>query len=69
MATLLKGSILLGLAYVFQRLVHYHHCGNHGNVQAVMVLEESVILHLDPKATDGDCCHTGHSLIIYDLKA
>jgi hypothetical protein len=38
-ATLMKENISLGLAYSFRGLVHYHHSGKHGNVQADMVLE------------------------------
>jgi hypothetical protein len=41
----------------------------HGNVQADMVLgKELRVLHDDLKAAEADC-HTGHSLLIYHLKA
>ena len=46
-ATLLKDNIELELAYSFSGLVHYHHGGKHGNMQADMVLEELRVLHLD----------------------
>jgi hypothetical protein len=39
-ATLIKENIELGLAYSFGGLVHYHHGGKHGSMQADMVLEE-----------------------------
>jgi len=39
----------LGLAYTFR--VH----GKQGNVQVDMVLEELRVLHLDPKASRGNC--------------
>ena len=37
-ATLTKG-IYWGLAYRFRGLVHYHHGGKHGSMQADVVLE------------------------------
>ena len=41
----------MGLAYSFRGLVHYHHGGKHGSMQADMVLEtELTVLYLDPKA-------------------
>ena len=47
-ATLLKESISLELAYRFQHLVHYHHGGKHGGVQAHMMLEKQLrVLHPD----------------------
>ena len=40
------------LAYSFSGLVHYHHGGKHGSIQADMVLEKELrVLHLDPVAT------------------
>ena len=46
-ATLIKENIELGLAYSFRGLVHYHHGGKHGCMQADMVLEKELrILHL-----------------------
>ena len=50
MATLTKENIELGLAYSFRGLVHYHHGGKHGSIQAGLVLEEPGILHSDSKA-------------------
>ena len=40
----------MGLAYSFRGLVHYHHGGEHGSMQADMVLDQLGVLHLDPKA-------------------
>jgi hypothetical protein len=54
-ATLIKENILLGLACSFSDLVHYHHGGKTGSMQADMVLEEQRVLHLDLKATEGGC--------------
>jgi hypothetical protein len=34
-----KGKDLIGLAYSFRGLVHYHHDRKHGSMQADMVLE------------------------------
>jgi hypothetical protein len=45
--TLIKANILLGLAFSFRGSVHYHHGGEHGSMQADLVLEEPRILHLD----------------------
>ena len=46
----------MGLAYSFRGLAHYHFGGTHGTVQADMVLEKELkVLHLDLKATEGDC--------------
>jgi hypothetical protein len=42
-------NISLGLAYIFRGLVHYYG-RKHNIVQADMVLEELMVLHLDPKA-------------------
>jgi hypothetical protein len=48
-ATHIKENIELGLAYSFRGLVHYHHGGKHGSIQAVMVQEKELrVLHLDP---------------------
>jgi hypothetical protein len=54
MATLIKENISLGLAYSFRDSVHYRHEGKQGGAQSDMALELSV-LHLDLKASDGDC--------------
>ena len=51
------------LAYSIRGLVHYHHGGNHGSVQADMVLEEPRVLHVDLKAAKRLDC-TGQSLSI-----
>ena len=77
-ATLIKENIQLGLAYGFRGLVHYHRGRKHGSIQADMVLEVRRVLHLDPKAAEGDCLpqaarrrlefYTGQSLNIGDLK-
>jgi hypothetical protein len=40
-ATLTKENISLELAYSYRGLIHYHHGGKHGRVQAAMVLERS----------------------------
>lgn len=48
--TLIKENILLGLAYSFGGLVHYHHGMKHGSTQADTVLEKKLrVLHSDPK--------------------
>ena len=36
-----------GLAYSFRSLVHYHHGGKHGSIQADMVQLELRVLHLE----------------------
>jgi hypothetical protein len=46
-ATLTMENILMGLAYSFRGLVHYHHGGKHGSVQADMLLEKLRVLPLD----------------------
>ena len=52
---LTKDNISLGLAYSLRGLVHYHHGGKHGGVQADMVLEkERGVLHPDPQTAEGD---------------
>ena len=51
-ATLIKENIELGLASGFRSSIPYH--GEHGSVLASMVLEELRVLHLDPKAAEGD---------------
>ena len=38
-ATLINENILLGLAYSFRNLVHYHHGRKHGGMQADIMLE------------------------------
>ena len=44
------GKHLIGVAYIFRGLVHYH--VGHGDVQADMVLEKQLeVLHLDSQAT------------------
>ena len=43
-----KGQYFIGAGLQFSDLVHYHHGGKHGSVQADMALR---VLHLDPKAT------------------
>jgi hypothetical protein len=53
-ASFIKANIELGLAYRFRGLVHYHHGGKHGSMQADIVLEELRALHLDPQAAEGD---------------
>jgi hypothetical protein len=56
LAILIKENIYLGLAYRFRALVHYHHGGKHGSLQADMVLEKELrVLHLDPQGAEGDC--------------
>ena len=56
LAILIKENIYLGLAYRFRGLVHYHHGGKHGSLQADMVLEKELrVLHLDQQAAEGDC--------------
>ena len=54
MATLIKESIYLGLAYNFRDMVHYHQGGKHGGMQADMMQREPRVLHLDPQAAEGD---------------
>ena len=53
-ATLIKDSILSGLAFSLRGLVYYHYSGKYGSFQANMVQEELRILHLDPKAAAGE---------------
>ena len=49
--TYYKEQHLLGLAYIFRDLVHYHH----GSMQADMVLEKELrVLHLDLQAAEQD---------------
>ena len=55
----------MGLSYGLRGLVHYHHGGKHGSVQADMVLEEQRVLHLDLQATEGDYV-TGSGLSIHE---
>jgi hypothetical protein len=40
----------LGLAFHFRGLVHYHYGGKYGSIQADLMLEQAIILHLGPKA-------------------
>jgi hypothetical protein len=53
-ATLIKEHIYLWLAYSFRGSVQYHHGGNHGSMQADIVLKELRVLHLYLKAARGD---------------
>lgn len=48
--TLIKEKMSLGMAYRFRSSVHYDHAGNHGSIQADMVLEEMIVLNLVLKA-------------------
>ena len=58
------------LAYRFRGSVRYHHSGKHGSIQADMVLEKELrVLHLDPKAAEGDCLSYSIELSICDLWA
>jgi hypothetical protein len=43
-------SIYLGLAYWFRSLVHYHHSGERGGMQAEIVLETLRAVYTDPQA-------------------
>ena len=53
-ATLIKESFELGLAYSFRGLVLYHHGRKHGSVQAGTVLEKKLrVLHLHQQAAEG----------------
>ena len=54
-------NISLGLAYSFRGLVHYHHSGKHGRVQANVILEKELrVLHLDRKdSRRGQCATLG----------
>jgi len=54
-----KETIKLGLAYSFRDLVHHHHSGKLGSVQADLVLKEPRVLHLDPKAGRKRCSSAG----------
>jgi len=46
-----KGKHLIGAGLLFRGLVHYHHGGKHGVMQADMVLEKVLgVLHLDQQA-------------------
>jgi len=59
--------IKLGLAYSFRCSVHYHRGRKDGGMQAVMVLEELRVLHLDPNAARKRPAHrkpAGHLLLI-----
>jgi hypothetical protein len=51
LATLIKESIQLGLAYTFRNLVHYDHGKKCGGMQADIVLEKELrVLYSDPQA-------------------
>ena len=49
------------MSFSFRGLVHYHHGGEHGGVQADMVLEKELRVkkepHLDPQATGSKLSH------------
>ena len=46
-----KGKHLIGAGLQFRDLVHYHHGGKHGSMQADMVLEKELrVLHIDLQA-------------------
>ena len=50
-----KGKYLIGVAYSFRGVVHYHHGGRHGGVQAHMMLEKELrVVHLDTEATGSE---------------
>ena len=50
-----KENISLELASRFRGSVYYHG-GEHGSMQADMVLEKALrVLHLDPRQPGGDC--------------
>ena len=53
-ATLIKENISLELAYSFRGLVHYHHGGKHGSVQADMVLDLKEARRVD-STPSGSC--------------
>jgi hypothetical protein len=54
-ATLLKGSVSLVLASSYRGLVHYHHGGKQGVIQADIALEKELRgLHLDLQVAEGD---------------
>ena len=55
LTTLIKANFWAGLQ--FRDSVHYHHGGNHGSMQADMVLEEPRVLHLDLQEAEGDIRH------------
>jgi hypothetical protein len=50
--TLIKENIEFRLAYGFRGLIH--HGRKHGSIQEDIVLEGPRVLHLDPKAAEGD---------------
>ena len=49
-ATLLLGQHLFGDGLQCQGSVHYHNGRKHASVQANRVLEEVIVMHLDPTA-------------------
>jgi hypothetical protein len=54
-ATLIKESFELGLAYSFRGLVLYHHGRKHGRVQADWVMEKQLrVLHPDQQTAGGE---------------
>ena len=61
-ATLIKENILLGLAYSFRGLVHYHHGGEHGSVQAEIELEDLRALNFDLQVAERDWVILGLSI-------
>ena len=54
-----KGQHFIGAGLQFRGLIHYHHGGKHGSVQANIVMEELRILRLDTEAAEGDCAIMG----------
>ena len=50
-----NGKHLIGMAYSFRGLGHYHHSATHDNVQADKLLENELkVLHLYPQVTRRD---------------
>ena len=50
-----KRKHFIGAGLQFRGLVHYHHGGKHGSIQADVVLEKELrVLHLDLKAAEKD---------------
>ena len=58
----------LGIAYNFSALVHCSHIGNHGSMQAVMMLKKKLrVLHLELQAagSKGVWASKAHALVIH----
>ena len=56
----------MGLAYSFRGLVHFHHGGKHGGIQAVKVLEKELkVLHIVLQVAVSES-HTRPNLNIYE---